>query len=230
MVLCISAAVGSLGQGVGYLLSPIACYLFERFGFRKTVLFSALIGVVGLIGSAASPVLPLLYFTYGVLASIGLAFIHNASVVVVLKNFVKWRSLSSGIQQSAFGIGMLFITQISRPIADRFEWRWTFGIWAALVATILLMGLLFDGNESRAIDIQSEIPDTNWQFELMPTLKNRLLLLYSCSFALSFMAFYVPHIFLVSKPHRKPTKPKRNINLVGQSTIGHVYLLITSFP
>ncbi|KAK3701252.1 hypothetical protein QZH41_012938, partial [Actinostola sp. cb2023] len=59
--------VGSLGQSVGYFLSPIACYAFERFGFRKTVLFSALLSVVGLTASAASPFLPLLYFTYGLL-------------------------------------------------------------------------------------------------------------------------------------------------------------------
>lgn len=162
-------------------------------------MFSALLSVVGLVASAVSPILPILYLTYGCLNGIGLSVIHNASVVVVMKHFVKWRSMSSGVVQSAFAFGMLGVTQGTRKMIVLFGWRWALGGWAVLASIAFVCGMAFDGKQTGNMQHSHIHEQTNNQrAKLLAALKNKLLLLYSFSFALSYMAFYVPHIFLVS--------------------------------
>jgi len=194
------ALVGSLGQCLGYLLGPLGCCIYERFGFRKTSILCSVIVVAGLASTAISPSFPLFYLTYGCMTGIGLSFIHNAAVVVVMNHFQKWRAMSSGVVQSAFAVGILSVSQLTRKVIDTFGWRWAVGAWSILGALTFPCGMVFDDKTTQGCDRECVNHQQSKQWnKLLVVLRNRRLMLLSASFVLSYMCFYVPHMFMVSK-------------------------------
>ncbi|XP_031559872.1 monocarboxylate transporter 9-like [Actinia tenebrosa] len=198
-----TATVGSMGTCVGYALSPVTSLSSERFGFRVTSLVFTSLLTVALAVSSITPSLALLYFSYGIVAGTGYSVIHIISVVVVMKHFVKWRSLSSGIIQSSFGVGMLFVSQTTQKLIDWYGWRWAMGGWAMLAFLLLLCGTVFDGRENSNLTKKKWDGKEMYRVEVndVPTkisvLKNWSLLLYCFSFALCNMVFYVPIVYMV---------------------------------
>ena len=133
-LLLVGAAVGALGAG----------RLADRVGRRPTILVTAVVFVVGVLGAAAAP-------SFGFLVAmrfvIGLA-VGSASMTVPM--YIgevappKFRGALVSFNQLAITLGILVSYLIDYSLSGSGDWRLMFGL-AAVPAILLFCGMLFQG-------------------------------------------------------------------------------------
>ncbi|KAJ7379468.1 hypothetical protein OS493_015251 [Desmophyllum pertusum] len=127
-----TAWVGAMYTGCGYLLSPLGSYINHRFSYRFTAILGSLSGMIGFFLASFSSELWMMYLTFGFLSGFGHVMIFNASYLVLLQYFVKWRSLAVGIAASGPAIGILAMTRVSEALLTTFGWQGTLRGFAIL--------------------------------------------------------------------------------------------------
>lgn len=131
-LLLVGAAVGALGAG----------RLADRVGRRRTVLATAVVFVVGVLGAAVSP-----YFAWLIVCRfvIGLA-VGSASMVVPM--YIgevappRFRGALVSFNQLAITGGILVSYLVDYGLSSSRDWRLMFGL-AAIPAILLFAGMLF---------------------------------------------------------------------------------------
>jgi sugar porter (SP) family MFS transporter len=133
-LLLVGAAVGALGAG----------RLADRIGRRPTVLITAVVFIVGVLGASLAPVFA---FLVAMRFVIGLA-VGSASMVVPM--YIgevappKYRGALVSFNQLAITGGILVSYLIDYWLSSSQNWRLMFGL-AAIPAVLLFVGMLFQG-------------------------------------------------------------------------------------
>ncbi|MHB1533454.1 MAG: sugar porter family MFS transporter [Acidimicrobiales bacterium] len=133
-LLLVGAAVGALGAG----------RLADRIGRRPTVLATAAVFIVGVLGAASSPAFA---FLVAMRFVIGLA-VGSASMVVPM--YIgevappRYRGALVSFNQLAITSGILVSYLIDYWLSSAQAWRLMFGL-AAVPAALLFVGMLFQG-------------------------------------------------------------------------------------
>ena len=141
------------------LTAPIAGFMVDRYGARKTMALGTALLVTGAAISSQGMVLWHYYLSFGVLMGIGLSLMGAVPFTKIIGNwFVRKRGVALGILFFGLGSGFLMYPLVAWFI-ERVGWSVTFLLEAAMVAVILLpliaffirdhpeeMGLLPDGN------------------------------------------------------------------------------------
>ncbi len=88
--------IGSIQGFMLYFTGVIAAPLIEFYSYRTIAITGSVISAFGMLLSAFSPYLYVLYMTYGLLTGLGFGFMYLTSMVAVQHWFDKRRSLASG--------------------------------------------------------------------------------------------------------------------------------------
>lgn len=198
-----AAWVGSLNLACGYVLAPFSVSLADRFGYRVTALVGSVSGILGFILASFSPTLWMMYPTYSLFSGFGHRTIYNASMLVVLQHFSKWRSIAVGFVASAASVAMFAITQITQALLTAFGWRGAVRGFACLYCICGLCSTAYlpvtapekSDNEKHKAKKDEE---QRQQRHNSSVLRNRSFLVFSASTTVVVFSYYVPFVHIVS--------------------------------
>ncbi len=88
--------IGSIQGFMVYFTGVLAAPLIEHYSYRTIAITGSVISACGMLLSAFSPNIYLLYLTYGLLTGLGFGFMYLTSMVAVQHWFDKRRALAAG--------------------------------------------------------------------------------------------------------------------------------------
>ena len=115
----------------------------DHLGYRITAILGSILSAVGLAISSFVTSFPLLYLTYSLIMGLGLGLTFNASVLVVLKYFIKWRAIAVGITFSSVCLGTLTITQATSALLKKYALQGTLRAMSILACLPLIVSCAF---------------------------------------------------------------------------------------
>lgn len=154
-----TAWIGSLFMAMPLLSGPVASFLTDRYGCRKCCIVGGLLSAFGFVVSSFTNSIELLFFTFGVLAGIGLSLCYVTAVVIVAYYFESKRSFATGLSVCGSGIGTFLFAPIIQFLLDEYGWRGTTLILAGFFLNLCLCGML--------------MRDLDWTKEKRRRFKNR---------------------------------------------------------
>ena len=191
-----TAAVGSITFGILMLVCPVSAKLCKRFGSRIVMVCGGIVCALGVLGSAFSPSLYLLYFTYGFVVGCGASMIYMAAFEIVPLYFDKHRSLATGMLSAGSGAGLLIMCPIVAVLLDHFDWRKSLMILAGLN---LLPSILGCSITRRTSDCQESKKQQQPRRKLdVPLYKDPVFILVTCIFVIMGTGHLMPTVHLVS--------------------------------
>ena len=158
---------------------------------------SSLIGI-GLASFSAQ--LWMMYPTYGFLMGFGNTTIYSTSMLVVLKYFVKWRSVAVGLVASATSVSAFAMTQFVQALLSAFGWRWAMrGIAGLFLMCGMCSALYLPVNRAKESDEQTlDRIGTDKKENEPHVLKNHRFLVFCSANTIVMFGYYIPVIHIVS--------------------------------
>lgn len=177
----ITAAILSIHILVYGLIAPVAGYLVDRTGPRKTMVLGVILLSAGLALSRWGSEPRYFYFSFGVLAGAGLCLMGSVPFTTVIKNwFERKRGLAFSLM--FFGAGGAFaFYPVTAWLIHYVGWRNTFVVEALIIAGIMIpliilivryhpydKGLVQDGIEEKGkifptkVEKSMQIMDPEW--------------------------------------------------------------------
>uniref|UniRef100_A0A7G3AQK6 Putative monocarboxylate transporter 9-like protein n=1 Tax=Lutzomyia longipalpis TaxID=7200 RepID=A0A7G3AQK6_LUTLO len=129
------AWVGSLFLAVPLLCGPIMSNLVDKYGCRKMTIIGGLLSGLGFVLASLCNSIEGLYFTFGIIAGLGLGIGYVTAVVSIAFWFDKKRTFATGIGASGTGLGTFIYAPFTQWLIETFGWRG---------ATLILAGTLFN--------------------------------------------------------------------------------------
>ena len=160
----------SMGWIVTEGLGIISGRANDKYGPRLVIMFSVAVTSLGfgLLYWMKDPWQ--LYFYYGLIASIGMAFLGVPALSTVSHWFVKKRGMALGITQAGIGLGAFVMPPLVQMLITRFGWRVSYLAIAGVILAVGLpvsrlmcldpteKGLYPDGIELEIAKTQDEVP------------------------------------------------------------------------
>jgi MFS family permease len=143
---------------VAGILGPVAGITVSRFGARKSIIFSNIIAVLGLLGMSQVRDVWQVYLFFSIMAGLGIAFGEFIPTTTVVNNwFIKRRSLAMGLLFASGGLGGFALPPLITLLISSLGWRWA---WVCLAGIHLLLTVVMGGIliRSRPEDI-GQVPD-----------------------------------------------------------------------
>ncbi|KAK7499316.1 hypothetical protein BaRGS_00009576 [Batillaria attramentaria] len=138
-----TAWVGAIYSSLMCLAAPLASVVISRFGCRVCCVVGGVLCFTGFTASAFVTSIGQLFFTYGLLAGVGLGLTYAATVITVGYYFDKYRGLASGISSGAAAVGILSGSLIAQTLMDEYSVSGAFLMIAALSLHFALFGMFF---------------------------------------------------------------------------------------
>jgi len=130
---------------VGGLLGPVAGMTIARFGARLNIMLSNILAAAGLLGMSQADSIWHVYFFFGLMGGIGIAFGEFIPVTTIINHwFVSKRSLAMGLLFASGGLGGLIMPPVISWIIITAGWRtaWVFLAGIHLVLSVLMCAVL----------------------------------------------------------------------------------------
>lgn len=129
--------------GTYFCLGPFASAFINLFGFRVVAMIGCVVAMIGVIVGSFVNSLTGLLLTYGSLLGAGCGMAYTSASLINNYYFEKYRSISSGIVGSGFGMSILVFAPVNKILATRLGWRNALRVNAAMIATVLLVSAFF---------------------------------------------------------------------------------------
>src|ERR1044071_7234902 len=134
-----TAGIFSIVLTVDAVLSPLVCYLLDRYGTKKISIAGCFALVLGLFLSSQVSALWQLYICFGIVLAVGFTFTGMVPhVFLVSEWFSSNRASAIGFVYAGTGLGIMLLAPLSEWLISRFGWTRAFEIYAATA----LIGLL----------------------------------------------------------------------------------------
>ena len=139
-------------QAIPLFLSPLVCFLIEKFNCRKiafmgsTLLFSSFILARFFVKSLLS-----LNLIIGLMTSCGLAMVYIPAYLIISFHFEKHRALATGLAVSGSGLGLFVLSHLTEYLIDEFGLKNTFFIFGAISAHTYISACLFRSSGDEVI-------------------------------------------------------------------------------
>ncbi|MCA6941267.1 OFA family MFS transporter [Pectobacterium polaris] len=112
----------------------------ERIGLRRLTMIAGIALGAGLMASAASPSLTLIYLLMGIVVG----FADGTAYITTLSNLIKWfpnrKGLIAGISVGAFGTGSLLFKYVNSFLIAEVGVSEAFFYWGIIVMAMILVG------------------------------------------------------------------------------------------
>ncbi len=159
--------------GVAGLSSPVIGSLIDRFGSRRVMPFGGFLVAAGLVASSYAGAVWQLYFTFGVLASIGWCAGGSLPSFAVLQNwFIRKRGLVTGIALAGVGISNFAIIPLIQYVISTWGWRSAYLLLAVPVVLIAPLAIAFQRQRPQDMgllpDGDSTTPDEKSERRIRP--------------------------------------------------------------
>jgi len=121
--------------------------LSDRFGTRAVVLAGGVLLGLGLVLSSQVTTLWQFYLSFGLLVGMGVSAFYVPLTSTATKWFTARRGLAVAIVSAGNGLGVLFLSPLSRWLISAFDWRMAFLILGGVAWVIVIpTGLLIRNN------------------------------------------------------------------------------------
>lgn len=137
-----TAWIGSLFMAVPLLSGPIMSALVDRYGCRNMTIVGGLISGLGFILSVFSNTIEVMYFTFGVIAGLGLGLCYVTAVVSIAFWFDKKRTLAVGLGACGTGIGTFVYAPMTAYFIQEYGWRGTCLLLAGTFFNMIVAGMV----------------------------------------------------------------------------------------
>jgi len=135
--------IGSLMIGITWGSGPIASALTNRYGCRNVTIIGAIMASIGFIISIWAPNIYYLYFSYGIVAGLGLGLIYLPAIVSVTYYFEKKRAFATGLAVCGSGLGTFIFAPASKVLVYEYAWTGASLIMGGLILNCIVCGALF---------------------------------------------------------------------------------------
>ena len=108
---------------VYFVLGAGGGMLADRWGPRLVCMTGMVFIAMGLFLTSLAQSLTSVYFSYGLLVGLGIAFVYTPSIACVQPWFNKRRGLASGIASSGVGAGTLILPVVVSYLLTEINWR-----------------------------------------------------------------------------------------------------------
>ena len=123
---------------VYFVLGAGSGMLADRWGPRMVCMTGMVFIAMGLFLTSLAQSLATVYFSYGLLVGLGIAFVYTPSIACVQPWFNKRRGLASGIASAGVGAGTLILPVVVSYLLIEVNWREALQMMSA---GVLLIGL-----------------------------------------------------------------------------------------
>ncbi len=128
----------------------------DRFGPRPVLIVGAVALVAGLVVTSRVDSIVVGYITYGLGVGIGVACGYVPMVATVGGWFERHRSTAVGFAVAGIGVGTLVVAPLAEWLIERYGWRDTYVLLAALAAMLLVIASV--GARRPPVDIGAAPP------------------------------------------------------------------------
>ncbi|KAH7084093.1 major facilitator superfamily domain-containing protein [Paraphoma chrysanthemicola] len=196
----LTGIIGTTSNGVMYLSMPLLFALFTRRWARyrqRTALFGAVLACASFVLSAFSKDVWHLVATQGVLAAIGCTLVFSPLTLSLgewfnVENRICNRAIAYGICLSTKNIVGSLCPFIFRGLLDRYGFRVTMIIWAAITAGTAVVSIYMIRTPSYSlISTTTRGRKIPWHF-----LKHRMFWIYSIATLLQSAGYGIPQTYL----------------------------------
>jgi MFS family permease len=150
---------------IGGMLGPLAGFTIARFGARQNLILGNTLAALGLLGMSQASELWHVYFLFGVMGGLGLAFAEYLPVTTIINHwFIRKRSLAMGLLFASGGIGGFITPPLISWLISGLDWRWTWVCLAGLhlLLTIILASLLIRNHPDDVGQVPDGKSETSW--------------------------------------------------------------------
>jgi len=148
------------------LLAPLGGVLIDRFGPRRMLSIGLVLLSIAYLLYSRLDSLGMLYGIHVIMA-VGLLCAGTMTCIILLSNwFDAKRGLALGIALVGTSLGGIVLSPVNAALIQRFGWRQTFQIEAALPIVLMLVVLLIVKNSPREVGASAVGVDVNSQRDL----------------------------------------------------------------
>lgn len=187
---------------LAYMFGPLVTRFIGRFGFRLTAISGALLLSISFIATSFVNNFWLFFVLFSIPTGLGSAASYHCAILVVLRRFVKWRSVAVGILSSASSVGMFVMAQITEALLSKYGLRNALRGWALLFFLTAFLACSYDSrdhfeNEYDKVLTMEENKKQSPSVVPSSVLRNSSFMIYLASLSLVFFAVLTPSIYMV---------------------------------
>jgi MFS family permease len=151
-----TSLVFSITAFLWFVLGALSGPAVDRFGPRPVLLTGAAVMGAGLLLTSRVDSIEAGYVTYGVGVGVGVACGYVPMVAVIGGWFARHRSTALGIAVAGIGLGTVVAAPLAASLIDRYGWRTTYVIYAALSVGMLLVSTVLAERPPRATTVHTD--------------------------------------------------------------------------
>ncbi|KAK3871693.1 hypothetical protein Pcinc_023180 [Petrolisthes cinctipes] len=132
--------VYSTNSAMHMFCGPLGGWTISRWGPRAAVMIGGLLACLGYIGSAFSPSLNIIFFTYGVVNGVGTSLNFSGWVVGLGRFWRRRRSWVTGLAMAGSGVGVALLGPTVSLLVSHYGWRGAMILSAGLSLNFCVLG------------------------------------------------------------------------------------------
>ena len=153
----VSSLMFALGGVIGGISAPVSGILMDRWGPRRVLIISVLIGCIGYFLLGLAPNILILFLIFlGPISLVMLNVAFNASSGIINNWFDRYKSTAFSLMQGGYGLGSLIIITVLAYSIDSWGWRTASGIAGLLVLAIGLPTAYASRNTPEELGLQPD--------------------------------------------------------------------------
>ncbi|KAG6458208.1 hypothetical protein O3G_MSEX010741 [Manduca sexta] len=135
-----TSLIGSLFISVPLIAGPIMSALVDRYGCKNMTIVGGIASTIGFVAASYSNSVEVLYFTYGIMAGLGMGLLYVTAVVSIAFWFEKRRNLAVGLGSCGVGFGTFIYSPLTTYLLEEFGWRGALLLLAGTVLNVCVCG------------------------------------------------------------------------------------------
>ena len=153
----VSSLMFALGGVIGGISAPVSGILMDRWGPRRVLIISVLIGCIGYFLLGLAPNILILFLIFlGPISLVMLNVAFNASSGIINNWFDRYKSTAFSLMQGGSGLGSLIIITVLAYSIDSWGWRTASGIAGLQVLAIGLPTAYASRNTPEELGLQPD--------------------------------------------------------------------------
>ncbi|XP_077981824.1 monocarboxylate transporter 12-like [Glandiceps talaboti] len=138
-----TALIGALFVGSGIFGYPLSLVLIKRYGYRKVTMLAGVLSSVGIFATSFATSIVHVYIIYGIFTSIWYWQPELTTLGIISKYFNKKLPIAISLAISGTGAGQFALSFVIQLLLDKYGWRGTLMILAALNLHLCVAGALY---------------------------------------------------------------------------------------